>query len=179
MVSINLLKGQQRDARLVRRRAVAELCTGIVALVGVCASWGWVAIDGNRAAQRFERDIRAKQERVALLERTHQQVLELEERLESLVAEDTTLKALMSESDAPLRLLSTISRVIDPLDVWLRHLQVKDATVTLIGFARSLEDVLTLARDFERIGPVDVLEAEPDVNQPDLLQFSMNVFMDS
>ena len=40
----------------------------------------------------------------------------------------------MSESDAPLRLLSTISRVIDPLDVWLRHLQVKDATVTLIGF---------------------------------------------
>ena len=180
MVSINLLRGQRHDDRLVRRRAKSELFAGFCVLASVCAFWGWIAIDVNQVTQRLEREMQAKQSRVALLQETQQEVLALEERRQAMVAEQARVKALTSELDSPVHLLSVISRVIDPLDVWLLHLQAKDEKVTLSGVARSLQDVLKLAKDFEkneRLGPVGVLDAGPHVQQPDLFQFSINVLM--
>ena len=182
MVSINLLKGQRQDERRVRRRSKSETLAGACVLASVCAFWGWVVIDGNHAAQRLQQEVQAKQARVALLQKTHQQVLTLEERRQAILTEYNKLKTLTSELNGPIRLLSIISRVVDPLDVWLLHLQAENATITLSGFARSLEDVLKLAKDFEKtemLGPVDIFDAEPYVEQPDLFRFSMNVFMDS
>ena len=181
MVSINLLRGQRHDGRLVRRRAKLELFSWVCVLASVCAFWGWVAVDGNHATQRLEQEMQAKQSRVALLQKTQQRVLALEERRQAMVAEQERVKALTSELNNPIHLLATISRVIDPLDVWLLHLQAKDEKVTMSGVARSLQDVLKLAKDFEkneRIGAVDVVDAGPHVQQPDLFQFSMNVLME-
>ncbi len=179
MVSINLLRGQRHDDRLVRRRAKLELFSWVCVLASVCAFWGWVAVDGNHATQRLEQEMQAKQSRVALLQKTQQKVLALEEQRQAMVAEQERVKALTSELNSPIYLLATISRVIDPLDVWLLHLQAKDEKVTLSGVARSLQDVLKLAKDFEkRLGPVDVLDAGPHVQQPDLFQFSINVLME-
>lgn len=181
MVSINLLRGQRDEDRLVRRRAKSELFAGLCVLASVCAFWGWVAVNVNQATQRLEREVQAKQARVASLQKTRQEVLALEERRQAMVAERERVKALTSELDSPIHLLSVISRVIDPLDVWLLHLQAKDEKVTLSGVARSLEDVLKLAKDFEkneRLGPVDVVDAGPHVQQPDLFHFSMNVLME-
>lgn len=181
MVSINLLRNQRYDDRLVRRRAKSELFAGICVMASVCAFWGWVAIDVNHATQRLEEEMQAKQARVALLQHTHEEVVTLEERRQALVTEWNRFKALTSEVDSPIRLLSIISRVVDPLDVWLLHLQAKDEKMTLSGVARSLQDVLKLAKDFEKVemlGPVDVVNAGPHVQQPDLFQFSMNVLMD-
>ena len=180
MVSINLLKGQRHDERQVRRRSKAELFVGVGVLASVCAFWGWVSIDVNHAMQRLEQEMQAKQARVVLLQKTHEEVLTLEKRRQAIVTERNRLKALTSE--LPIHLLSIIGRAVDPLDVWLLHLQAKDEKITLSGFARSLEDVLKLAKDFEKtemLGPVDVVDAGPHVQQPDLFQFSMNVFMDS
>ena len=181
MVSINLLRGQRHDDRLARRRAKSELFAAFCVLGSVCAFWGWIAVDGNYATQRLEREMHAKQSRVALLQETQQEVLALEEQRQAMIAEQERVKALTSELDSPVHLLATISRVIDPLDVWLLHLQAKDEKVTLSGVARSLQDVLKLAKDFEeneRLGPVDVRDAGPYVQQPDLFQFSMNVLME-
>lgn len=182
MVSINLLRSQRSDHRLVRKRAKSELVAGLCVVAIICAIWGWVAIDITQATQRLEREVQAKQARVALLQTTQQEVLALEERRQAMVAEQARVKALTSELDRPIHLLAIISRVVDPLDVWLLHLQAKDAKVTLSGVARSLQDVLKLAKDFEkdgRLGPVEVVDAGPHVELPDLFQFSMNILMDS
>ena len=178
MVSINLLRGQRHDGRLARRRAKSELFAGFCVLASVCAFWGWVAVDGNYAMKRLEQEMQAKQSRVALLQKTQQEVLVLEEQRQVMVAEQEKVKALTSELNSPIHLLATISRVIDSLDLWLLHLQAADEKVTLSGVARSLQDVLKLAKDFEkRLGPVDVVDAGPHVQQPDLFQFSMNVLI--
>ena len=182
MVSINLLRGQQQYERQMRRRSKLQLFIGALVLAGVSVVWGWVVVDGNRAVQRLEQEVQAKQARVASLQTTHRQVLKLKERRQTLVAERDKLKTLTNELHGPVRLLSIISRIVDPLDVWLMHLQAENERVILSGFARSLDDVLKLAKDFEKtelLGPVDVFKVEPRAGQPDLFQFSMNVFMDS
>ena len=180
MVSINLLRGQRYDERQARKRARLELCAGICVIASVCAFWGWIAIDVTQATQRLERETQTKQARVALLQTTRQEVLALEERRQAMTARQERVNALTSTLDSPIRLLSIISRVVDPLDVWLLHLQAKDDKVALSGVARSLQDVLKLAKDFEKeLGPADVLDAGPHAQLPDLFQFSMNVWMDS
>lgn len=182
MVSINLLKGQRHDDRRARRRSKLELFAGICVLAGVWALWGWVAADIRQGTERLEQELQAKQARVAVLQKAHQEVLILEEHRQAMVSEWTRLKALTSDLAKPVHLLSMISRVVDPLDVWLLDLQAKDEQITLSGFARSLDDVLKLAKDFEKtdvLGRVDVVDAEPLVQQPDLFQFSMNLFLDS
>lgn len=180
MVSINLLKSQRYDEPPARKRAKRELFAGVCVIASVCAFWGWVAIDVTQATQRLEREIQAKQSRVALLQTARQEVLALEERRQAMTAREERINALKSELDSPIRLLSIISRVVDPLDVWLLHLQAKDEKVTLSGVALSLQDVLKLAKDFEKgLGPVDVVGAGPHAQLPDLFQFSMNVWMDS
>lgn len=182
MVSINLLRGQRYDERPARKRAKLELFAGVCVIASVCAFWGWVAIDVTQATQRLERETQAKRARVALLQTTRQEVLALEERRQAMAARQERVNALTSELDSPIHLLSIVSKVVDPLDVWLRHLQVKDEKVALSGVARSLQDVLKLAKEFEkhgRFGPVDVVDAGPHEQLPDLFQFSMNVWMDS
>jgi len=182
MVSINLLKGQRRDERRVRRRSLLELFSGIGVLAGVCAFWGWAAIDVKHATQRLEQEMQAKQARVASLQQTHEEMVTLEEHRQAMISERNRLQALTSELVRPIHLLSIVSGVVNPLDVWLVHLQAKDDKITLSGFSRSLEDVLTLAKNFEKtdmLGRVDVVDAEPFVRQPDLFQFSMNLFPDS
>ena len=180
MVSINLLRGQRSDGRLARKRAKLELFAGGCVIASVCAFWGWVAIDVTQTTQRLERETQAKQARVALLQTTRQEVLALEKRRQAMAARQERVNALTSALDSPIRLLSIISRVVDPLDVWLLHLQAKDDKVALSGVARSLQDVLKLAKDFEKgLGPVDVVNAGPHAQLPDLFQFSMNVWMDS
>ena len=182
MVSINLLKGQRHDDRRGRRRARLELFAAIGVLAGVWALWGWVAIDAGHGTQRLEQEMQAKQARVALLRKANQEVLALEEQRQAVVSERNRLQALRSDLARPIHLLSMISRVVDPLDVWLRHLQAKDESVTVSGVARSLEDVLTLAKDFEKtdmLGRVDVVDVRPHAQQSDLFQFSMTLFMDS
>lgn len=179
MVSINLLRGQRSDERLARKRAKLELFAGGCVIVSVCAFWGWVASDVTQATQRLERETQAKQARVALLQTTRQEILALEERRRAMAARQERVNALTSALDSPIRLLSIISRVVDPLDVWLLHLQAKDEKVTLSGVARSLQDVLKLANDFEKgLGPADVVDAGPHAQLPGLFQFSMNVWMD-
>ncbi len=180
MVSINLLRGQRDDEHLARKRAKLELFAGGFVIASVCVFWGWVAIDVTQSTQRLEREIQAKQARVALLQTARQEVLALEERRQAMAAQQERINALTSELDSPIRLLSIISRMVDPLDVWLLHLQAKDEKITLSGVARSLQDVLKLAKDFEKgLGPVDVVGAGPHAQLPDLFQFSMNVWMDS
>ena len=182
MVSINLLKGQRHDDRRARRHSRLELFAGICVLAGVSALWVWVAVDVRYGTQQLEQEMQAKQARVALLQKADQEMLILEEQRQAMVAEWTRLKALTSDLAKPVHLLSMISRVVDPLDVWLLDLQAKDEKITLSGFARSLDDVLKLAKDFEKtdmLGRVDVVDAEPHVQQPDLFQFSMNLFVDS
>ncbi|MDE0144562.1 MAG: hypothetical protein OXL95_01685 [Nitrospira sp.] len=180
MVSINLLKDQRDDERLARKRARLELFAGVCVIASVCAFWGWVAIDVTQSTQRLERKIQAKQSRVALLQTTRQEVLALEEQRQVMTARQERVTALTSELNSPIRLLSVISRVVDPLDVWLLHLQAKDEKITLSGVARSLRDVLKLAKEFEKgLGAVDVVGAGPHAQLPDLFQFSMNVWMGS
>ena len=82
MVSINLLKDQRRDERRVRRHTKSEVFAGIGVLASVCAFWGWGAIDVTDATQRLEQEVQEKQARVAFLQKTHQEVLMLEELLE-------------------------------------------------------------------------------------------------
>lgn len=180
MVSINLLKGQRYGESPARKRAKLELFAGVCVIAGVCAFWGWVALDATQATQRLEREIQATQARVALLQTARREVVALEERRQAMAARQERISALTSELDSPIRLLSIISKVVDPLDVWLLHLQAKDEKITLSGVARSLQDVLKLAKDFEMgLGPVDVVGAGPHAELPDLFQFSMNVWMDS
>ena len=182
MVSINLLRGRQYDERPARKRAKVELFAGVCVMASVCAFWGWVAIDVTQATQRLERETQAKQARVALLQTTRQEVLALEEQRQAMAARQERVNALTSALDSPIHLLAIITKVVDPLDVWLLHLQAKDEKVTLSGVARSLQDVLKLAKEFEkhgRFGPVDLVDAEPHAQLPDLFQFSMNVWMDS
>ena len=155
---------------------------GLCVLAGVWALWGWVAVDVRHTTQRLEQEMQAKQARVALLQKTNQAVLTLEKQQQAMISERNRLKALTSDLAKPIHLLSMISRVVAPLDVWLLHLQAKDVKITLSGIARSLEDVLKLAKEFEKtdmLGRVDVVDAEPHVQEPDLFQFSMNLFMDS
>ena len=182
MVSINLLKSQRYDDRRARRRSKLELFAGICVLAGVWALWGWVAVDVRYETQQLEQEMQAKQARVALLQKTHQEILGLEEHRQAMISERNRLQALTSDLTWSIHLLSMISRVVDPLDAWLLHLQAEDEKITLSGFARSLEDVLKLAKDFEKtdmLDRVDVVVTEPHVEQPDLFQFSMNLFMDS
>lgn len=180
MVSINLLKGQRYDEPLARKRAKLELFAGGCVMVGVCAFWGWVAIDVTETTQRLEGEMQAKQARVALLQTTRQEILALEEQRQAMAAREERVNALTSELDSPVRLLSIISKAVDPLDVWLLRLQAKDEKIALSGVARSLQDVSKLAKDFEKgLGPVDVVGAGPHAQLPDLFQFSMNVWMDS
>lgn len=180
MVGINLLRGQRYDERPVRKRAMLEVCAGICVIAVVCVFWGWVALDVTRATQRLDRETQAKRARVALLQTTRQEVLALEERRQAMAARQERVNALTSALDRPIHLLSIVSEVVDPLDVWLLHLQAKDEKVTLSGVARSLRDVLRLAEEFEKgLGPVDVVGAGPHAQLPDLFQFSMNVWTDS
>ncbi len=182
MVGINLLKGQRREDRRARRRSTMELFAGIGVLAGVVALWGWVAVDVRHEAQRLERETHVKQARVASLRQTHRETAILEEQRQAMVVEWNRLEALTGDSAKPVHLLSMIGRVVDPLDVWLLHLQARDVRITVSGFARSLEDVLKLAKDFEKtdlLGRVDVVDAGPHARQPGLVQFSMNLFVDS
>lgn len=179
MVSINLLKDQRCDEGRGRSRSKAELFVGACVLASVWTFWGWGVIDVNDATQRLEQEMQEKQERVALLQNTHREVLTLEERRQAVITEHDRLKTSTSQLTGPIHLLSMISRMVDPLDVWLLHLQANDEKITLSGLSRSLEDVLKLAKDFEEmLGPVDVVDAEPHDRRPDLFQFSMHVLMD-
>ncbi len=182
MVGVNLLRGRRYDERPARKRAKLEVFAGVCVMAGVCAFWGWVAIDVTRATQRLDGETQAKRARVALLQTTRQEVSALEERRQAMAARQERVNALTRELDRPIHLLSIVSEVVDPLDVWLLHLQAKDEKVTLSGVARSLRDVLKLAKEFEthgRFGPVDVVDAGPHAQLPDLFQFSMNVWTDS
>ncbi len=179
MVSINLLK--ERFERRTRRRPVAELCIGTFVLAAVVAGWGWMVVDGNRVIHHLERDIRQKQDRLALMTQQRDRMLTLRKQRDAVVAERETLAALTRDRDRPVRLLSVIGRVIDPLDVWLRRLQTTDEKVTLSGVARSREAVLELAKHLERtdmLGSVDVFAMSPQAASPEQFQFSMNVFLD-
>ena len=182
MVSINLLKDRRDDDRRERRRSRLELLAGMSVLAGVRAVWGWGAVDVRHTTERLAGEMQEKQARVALLQKTNQEVLALEEQRQAVISERNRLQALRSDWARPIHLLSMVSRVVDPLDVWLRHLEAKDDKIALSGLARSLEDVLRLAKDFEKTGVpgrVDVVDAGPFAQQFDLFQFSMNLFMDS
>ncbi len=181
MVSINLLKDQRRSERQTRRRPRVELFVGAFVLTAVFAGWGWVAVEGSQAMQRLEQEVQDKQSRLALMTKRQDLVLTLQEQRNAVVAEHEGLAALTRDRDRPVRLLSVISRVVDPLDVWLSRLQATDEKVTLSGVALSREGILTLAKNLENtdlLGPVTVFAIQPHVAQPELFRFSMNVFMD-
>ncbi len=182
MVSINLLKGQRHDKRRGHRRSVSELLVGIVVLISVFLVWGWMAVDGSQAVQRLERAIHDRQTHLAVMQQHQDRILVFQEQRNTLLAEHQHLKALTTERERPIRLLSVISQVVDPLDIWLRRLQAKGARITLSGVALSHAGILALARDLENtdmLGPVSVFEIQAHVTQPALFRFSMNVAMDS
>ncbi len=181
MVGINLLKDQRQSEPQTRRRPRLELFVGALVLAAVFAGWGWVAVDGSQAIQRLEQEIQHKQSRLALLTEHQDLVLTLQAQRNAMVAEQETLAALTRGLDRPTRLLSVISRVVDPLDVWLRRLQATDEKVTLSGVALSHEGILKLAKNLENtdmLGPVNVFAIQPHMAQPALFRFSMNVLMD-
>ena len=181
MVGINLLKDQRRSEQQARRRPRLELFVGAFVLAAVFAGWGWVAVDGRQAIQRLEQEIRHKQSRLALMTQRQDLILTLQKQRNAMVAEHETLAALTRGVDRPMRLLSVISRVVDPLDVWLHRLQATDEKVTLSGVALSHEGILKLAKNLENtdmLGPVNVFSIHPHVAQPELFRFSMNVLMD-
>ncbi len=182
MVIINLLKNQRQSERQARRRPTSELFVGAFVLAIIFVGWGWVAVDGSQAIQRLEQEIQDKQARLALMAQRQDLVLTRQEQRNAIVTEHDTLEALTQDLERPTRLLSVISRVVGPLDVWLRQLQANEEKVTLSGVALSHESILKLAKDLENadmLGPVDVFEIQVHVAQPELFRFSMNVFMDS
>ncbi len=181
MVNINLLNDQRRSARQDRRRSRSEWFVVIVVLTVVFTGWGWVVVGGNQAIQQLEQAIQDKQGRLALMTQRQDLVLTLQAQRDAMAAEHETLDALTRGRDRPVRLLSVISQVVDPLDVWLRQMQATDEKVTLSGVARAHEGIWELAKNLEHtdmLGPVDVFEIQTHAAQPELFRFSMNVFMD-
>ncbi len=182
MVSINLLKDQQRSERQTRRRSTVELFVGALVLAVVVAGWGWAAVDGRRTVQRLEQALQDKRGRLASMTERRDRLATLQEQRDAMVSEYETLAAWTRDVDRPVRLLSVIGRVVGPLDVWLRRLQANGEKVTLSGVALSRQGILALAKDLEQtdmLGPVDVFEIQAHAAQPELFQFSMNVFEDS
>lgn len=181
MVSINLLNDERRSARQDRRRSRSAVLVVVCVLAVVVTGWGWVAVGGSQTIERLEQEVQDKRGRLALMVQQQNLVLTLQEQRDAMAAEHETLDALTRGLDRPVRLLSMISQVVDPLDVWLRQLQATDEKVTLSGVARAHEGIWELAKNLEHtdmLGQVDVFEIRAHVSQPELFLFSMNVFMD-
>ncbi len=182
MVRINLLKDQQRSERRNRRRSKVELCVGVFGLAAVFTCWGWVVVDGSQAIQQLEQAIQDKQGRLGVMTQHQDRVLTLQEQRNTVLTEHATLEALTRDIDRPIRLLSVINRIVDPLDVWLRQLRASDEKVTLSGVALSRDGILQLAKELKKtdmLGAVNVFEIQAHSAQPDLFRFSMNISMDS
>ena len=178
MIAINLLKSPQARDHPARRRAKSEFVAGIMVVACTVSVWGWLVFDGNDAGQRLEQKVREKQSRLALMEETRDQVLALKEQRRTIVAERKRLTTLTRDPDGPLRLLSVISQVVDPLDVWLLRLQTKDQRVLLSGLALSQDAIVKLTENLEEtevIGSVSTFETQADAVQPSRLRFSINM----
>lgn len=177
MIAINLLKSPQARDRPARRRAKSEFVAGIAVLACTVAVWGWLVFDGNDAGQRLEQKVREKQSRLALMEKTRNQVLALKEQRRTILAERKRLTILTRDPNGSLRLLSAISRVVDPLDVWLLRLETNDQRVLLSGLALSQDAVVKLTENLEEtkvIGSVSAFETQADTVQPSRLRFSIH-----
>lgn len=177
MIAINLLKSPHVRDRPDRRRAKSEFVAGIVVLACTVAVWGWLVFDGNDAGRRLEQKVREKQSRLAVMEKTRDQVLALKEQRRTILAERTRLTTLTRDPNGPLRLLSVISRVVDPLDLWLLRLQTNDHRILLSGLALSHDAVVKLTENLEEtkvIGSVSAFETQADTVQPSRLRFSIH-----
>ena len=177
MITINLLKGPPTLDRPARRRAQSELVAGGVVVACTVAVWGWLVFDGNDAGQRLEQKVREKQSRLAVMEKTRDQVLALKAQRRTIAAEQKRLTTLTRDPNGPLRLLSVIGQVVDPLDVWLLRLQTNDQRVLLSGLALSQDAVVKLTENLEEtkvIGSINTFETQADTVQPSRLRFSIN-----
>lgn len=111
------------------------------------------------------------------MEKTRNEVLALKEQRRTILAERKRLTILTRDPNGSLRLLSAISRVIDPLDVWLLRLETNDQRVLLSGLALSQDAVVKLTENLEEtkvIGSVSAFETQADTVQPSRLRFSIH-----
>ena len=149
MIAINLLKDSIDDARQLRRRRLGECVLGLCSLGVVCLGLAFIWIDANQRIHLLREDLTAKQGQMASQARFESDVKALVEQKEDLMEGVSRLEDIQRLRMQSAYILETVSRSLDPLDLWLVTMQLDKGRLVLDGLAGSREEIFKFWNNLE------------------------------
>ena len=150
MIRINLLPGPKgRPAKpQYDVRAQALLGVGMILIVLAGCWWYSASLDSEIEAQQEEK--RDKEKQVAQLKEQVKQVQDFEQRKKLLEDKNRIIDQLEKARAGPVRVLDHVSQSLEPLNLWLVRLTVKNNIVELEGKALTNDDVVEFLNNLRR-----------------------------
>ena len=180
MIKINLLRRSLDKERGLRkqckREAVVVMCL-FLGLLLVCG-FVWVDLEGSLSQLHAQKNQKAVE--LVELKQRHEQFEMMNRQTADLVARNQQVTALAAQQRQPLYLLDAVSHSLDPLNIWLAKLEMKQEQVTLMGFAKNRNQIVQFSRNLKRqelFRSVAVLETGKKTGVPSLYPFTMNLFL--
>jgi type IV pilus assembly protein PilN len=150
MIRINLLPATR--VKVAKRQWDVRVEAGIGVLLVLLTIGGWVyygdMLDGEIEARQAEKQ--GKEKQLALLKEKVKQVQDFEQKKKLLEDKNRVIDDLEKSRSGPVRILDYVSQSLEPLDVWLTRLQVKDANIELEGRALTNDDVVQFVNNLRK-----------------------------
>ncbi len=183
MIAINLLRQSLADTRRLRRRRCFEGMIGLLALSLVCLVLGGIGVNVTHRIQSLQQELATKREQAASQKRFESDVKALVVQKEELMEGVARLEEIQRLREQPVNILESISKSLDPLDLWLVTMQLEKGHLELTGIAGSREEILRFSKNiddqllFKEVA-ISETRAELIVDET-LYSFSMNLRIDT
>jgi len=146
MITINLLKQSLADIRHIRRRRRLEGLVALLAFVVVGSGLGLVWMDVRQQIQLLEDDLEGKRRLVVAQAGEESMVQSLTDQKAFLMEEALHLEEMQRFRSQSVQILDVVSRILDPLDLWLVAMDFKKGRLDLKGMAKSREDIFRFSQ---------------------------------
>jgi Tfp pilus assembly protein PilN len=180
MIAINLLRRTLVNEQRQRRRCQGEAAIVLLIVMGTVVVCGFIWADLDRSRGQLQKEKEHKSEQLVVLERTRGQLEVIHRHTADLKKRSQQVTRLMGQQRRSIRLLDSVIRSLDPLNLWLAGLEMEQDQVTLKGFADSKSHIVQFAQSLKRDGlfqDVTVLEAGKTSGESSVYHFTMNLLL--
>ena len=182
MITINLLRHTLTNEHRQRRRCQIEASVVMLTLVGAITICGlvWVALDRSLGFLQKQKEQKTLQ--LVELERIHGQLKVINQQKAELMSRSHQATYLEVQQRRSIRLLDTVSRSLNPLQLWLASLELEKDQVMLMGFAESKAQIVEFVQNLKSekfFQDVAVLEAGKTSEESSVYHFKMSLLLTS
>ncbi len=180
MIKINLLRSSLDKERGLRQRCKREAVVVMCLFLGLVLVSGFVWADLEGSLSQLHSQKNQKAAELVELKQRHEQFEMMNRQTADLVNRNQQVTALAAQQQQPLQLLDAVSQSLDPLNIWLAKLEMKQEQVMLMGFAQTRNQIVQFSRNLKRqefFQSVAVLETGKKTGEPSLYPFTMNLLL--